>query len=119
MVRKAILMVAIVALVALTAYAADPMVTWKSKRIAFTQDVKVGQQVLPAGEYKIRHEMDGTQHIMVFTQEVKGEPQFRIACKLESLNEKARVTQQFFLTENGGRVLQSVIFKGDTVRHVF
>jgi len=38
------------------------------QKTVFSHSVQVGETLLPKGEYKIRHTMEGAVHVMVFTQ---------------------------------------------------
>jgi hypothetical protein len=90
---------------------------FKAKRTVFlSEQSKVGTQVLPAGEYKLTHIMEGAEHIMVFKQ---GKQEYRVKCNMEPLNAKADQTQFWYESDSSGqRVLQAMVFQGDTVRHV-
>ena len=87
-----------------------------NRMVLLSEQAKVGAQVLPAGEYKVTHVMEGSEHIMVFKQ---GKQEYRVKCNMEPLNAKAESTQFWYENDaSGQRVLQSMQFKGDTVRHV-
>jgi len=87
--------------------------------IVFNSPTVVGGTLLPAGQYQVLHQMDGTQHIMVFkgVQGTKGEAKAK--CNLIPLGEKAKQTEQRY-TENAKNehVLQEMTFRGDTSKHV-
>jgi hypothetical protein len=87
-----------------------------TKRVALSEPSKVGSEILAAGDYKVTHVMEGAEHIMIFKARKQ---EYRIKCSMEPLNAKAKVTQFEYKTENGQRVLQAMVFEGDTVRHVF
>jgi hypothetical protein len=78
----------------------------------------VGGTLLPEGDYKVLHEMQGTEHIMVFEQ-ISGKAEVRAKCTLVPVTEKAKTSEQLF-TENAKhqRVLVEMQFRGDTARHV-
>jgi hypothetical protein len=99
-------------------FAANSMGVAPKQDITFTQPTVVGGTLLPAGEYKLLHEMQGTEHIMVFKQ-VNGKAEVKAKCSLVPLNEKARTTEQRF-NENAKseRVLVEMQFRGDTSKHV-
>jgi hypothetical protein len=90
---------------------------FKAKRtMNLTEQTKVGAQVLPAGEYKLTHVMEGSEHIMVFKQ---GKQEYRVKCNMEPLNAKADQTQFWYAPDSSGpRVLEAMVFQGDTVKHV-
>src|SRR5215469_11059519 len=87
--------------------------------IVFNAPTVVGGTVLPAGQYQVLHQMDGTEHIMVFKgiQGTKGEAKAK--CTLVPLAEKATKTEQRY-TENAKneRILQEMTFRGDSAKHV-
>jgi len=89
--------------------------------VNFPEKVIVANTVLPAGNYDIQHVMEGSDHIMVFTQTgVKNPAQVRAKCTLVPLPVKADDTQKIYeLNASNQRVLHELIFKGDTAKHVF
>ena len=118
--RKIAFLLLAVTLVAVVAAAEQPMVAWKSQSLNFNSDVKVGTQLLRAGEYRVEHVMDGTQHVLVLTpQQGKDRAAVRIACAMKPLAAKAKQTEQHYRFEGNDKVLVSLIFKGDTVEHSF
>jgi len=90
----------------------------EKQEITFTAPTVVGGTLLPAGDYKVLHEMQGTEHIMIFKQ-VGGKTEVKAKCSLVPLNEKVKTTEQRY-TENAKneRVLLEMQFKGDTAKHV-
>jgi len=92
-----------------------------SYRITFLEQVRVGDALLPAGNYEIRHEMQGQDHIMVFQQlGVKKPVEVRAKCTLVPLPEKARDSQKVYqVNAKNERVLQELVFRGDSSKHVF
>lgn len=87
-----------------------------TRAVVISEQAKVGTQALAAGEYKVTHVMEGAEHIMVFKQ---GKQEYRVKCNLEPLSAKADATQVWYEPDaNGARVLQAIVFRGDTVRHV-
>ena len=90
-------------------------------RINFIDQVRVADTLLPAGDYEIRHVMEGTNHIMVFHQLRGNKPvEVRAKCTLVPLAEKARQDEKVFqLNAANERVLHELIFKGDRAKHVF
>ena len=115
-----VLMVAVVVLgTAAMVAASDSMAGVATKQaITLTAPTVVGGSLLPAGEYKINHEMQGTEHIMIFKQ-VNGKAEVKAKCNLVPLNAKAKTTEQRY-TENAKneRVLLEMQFAGDTSKHV-
>jgi hypothetical protein len=90
---------------------------FKTKRtVILTEQAKVGAQMLPAGEYKVIHIMEGAEHIMVFK---KDKQEYRVKCNMEPLNAKADQTQFWYAPDSSGqRVLEAIVFQGDTVKHL-
>jgi len=91
------------------------------QRISFTSPIWVGTTLLPKGDYKVRHVMEGENHIMVFRAlDQKGAPEVRIKCTLVPLTQKATQTQKIHTTNAAKEeVLQELIFSGDKAKHVF
>jgi hypothetical protein len=92
-----------------------------NQRVTFNDPMKVGDIVLPKGEYTVQHTMEGDSHIMVFTQLKASKPaEARVKCQLVPLQEKAKRTQLLYNQDASNvRTLQEVIFAGDTAKHVF
>ena len=86
--------------------------------INLTMPTVVGGTLLPQGEYKVNHEMQGTEHIMIFTK-VGGKAEAKAKCNLVPLNAKAKTTE-FRYSENAKneRVLTEMQFQGDTSKHM-
>ncbi len=88
-------------------------------RVTFEAPVHVGTAVLPAGEYVVRHTMEGQDHIMVF-HHVQSKQEFKVKCTLVTLQKKVEKDQSVFeMKANNERVLQELEFRGDTAKHVF
>ena len=115
-----VVMAVIVILGAATLVAAkdNPMGIAQKQEISFTAPTLVGGSLLPAGDYKVLHEMQGTTHIMVFKQ-INGKAEAKAKCNPVPLNEKAKTTEQRY-NENAKneRVLIEMTFRGDTSKHV-
>ncbi len=116
--KIAVLLFGIILLASL-AVADGPMVTWKSKEVKFDKDVKVGSVILPAGDYKVSHVMEGSEHILVMVKQGKDQQTFRIPCKMTQLASKATQTEQHYTYEGQQAVLTALVFRGDTVQHSF
>ncbi len=88
-------------------------------QVSFDAPVHVGSAVLPAGEYQVRHTMEGQDHIMVF-QRLRQKEQVKVKCMLVALPHKAeRDEASFQLNAGNERVLRELVFRGDTSKHVF
>lgn len=91
-----------------------------TNRINFQAPIRVGTTLLPAGEYVVRHTMEGQDHIMVF-EPAKGKgPEVKAKCTLVPLAQKAeRTTTSYQINAANERVLQELVFAGETAKHVF
>jgi len=92
-----------------------------NRTIAFTSPVRIGEVLLPSGDYSVRHIMDGANHIMIFKQLSAAKPmEARVKCDLVPLKKKANRTEQTFqMNAANERVLHTLVFAGDTAQHVF
>jgi hypothetical protein len=88
------------------------------QQITFTGPTVVGGTLVPAGDYKVMHEMQGAEHVMIFKQ-IGGKAEAKAKCNLVPLTEKSKTTEQRY-TENAKneRVLVEMTFRGDTSKHV-
>ena len=60
-----------------------------SRQITFDNPMRVGDVVLPSGEYQVLHTMDGDNHIMVFKQLRTSKPaEAKVKCTLVPLPRK-------------------------------
>lgn len=90
------------------------------QQIGFGEPVKVGDVVLPKGEYKIERVVEGENHIMVFTQLHSSTPAtLRVKCQLVPLKEKAPSTRILYTHDANQHVLHELVFAGNTAKHVF
>lgn len=103
----------------LTAFAADNFGVGKTRSITFMEATKVGTTVLPAGEYKVQHLMDGSAHTLVFKSLEKNKEVARVTCTMEKLDKKADRTMSHINNVDNQRVLTGLIFAGDDYRHTF
>jgi hypothetical protein len=90
-------------------------------RINFLNSIRVGDVVLPQGDYEIRHVMEGDSHIMVFQKLGSGKPvEARVKCELVPLTQKASQTQKSYVTNAANEhVLRELVFAGEKAKHVF
>jgi len=87
--------------------------------VSFSEPTKVGTAVLPAGEYTVRHTMEGQEHVMVF-QRVHGKEGTKVKCNLVPLAQKAEQSMSIYqINAAKEKVLAELVFKGDTAKHVF
>ncbi len=95
-----------------------PMGIAPKQTITLSQPTVVGGSLLPAGEYKVTHEMQGPTHIMNF-QQIGGKATASSKCNLIPLTEVAsRSEQRFEDNAKNERVLIQMTFKGDKATHV-
>jgi len=88
-------------------------------RVHFSTPVRIGTNLLPAGDYVVRHQMEGEEHVMEF-QLVNRKDTFKAKCTLVPLGHKAPTDQAAYVTNAANeRVLQELIIAGDTAKHVF
>lgn len=88
--------------------------------VRFDTTVRVGSNVLPAGEYTVRHTMDGQEHVMVFKRDGGKREEFKAKCNLVRL-EKNAVRDEILYQVNADnqKVVQELVFRGDSAKHVF
>lgn len=87
--------------------------------VTFVAPMRVGAVTLPAGQYVVRHTMEGQEHVMVF-QQVRGKDQVKVKCTLVPLAQKADQDQTIYqLNASNERVLLELVFRGDSAKHVF
>ena len=110
----------VLALISLAAAAGANLGIRDSYRVTFVAPVHVGADVLPAGDYKIRHTMEGQEHIMVFQRLEGKSTEVKVKCTLVPLAQKASKDQTIYMLNAANeRVLQELIFRGDKAKHVF
>ena len=92
------------------------------RQVTFYDPVKIGDTVVPAGEYKVLHTMEGDNHIMVFQQQnvsKKSQTTAKIKCDLKALDKAADQNLIGYKNEGSNRVLNFLQFKGDKAVHQF
>ncbi len=88
-------------------------------RVTFDSAIHVGTASLPAGEYIVRHTMEGQDHIMVFQQQ-RTKEEFKVKCTLVAVGAEGGAEPDHLPGQCGPtRVLQEMVFRGDTAKHVF
>jgi hypothetical protein len=90
----------------------------EESRVKFDTPVHIGSSVLPAGQYVVRHTMEGQDHIMVFKR-TGGKEEYKAKCSLVALDKKAPRDQVTYQVSGTEKVLQEMVFQGDTAKHVF
>jgi hypothetical protein len=119
--KMLVLVVISVLMVAALASAGDKLGIANSQRISFSGNVRIGDVVLPQGDYDVKHVMEGENHIMVFNRLSPGKvASFRVKCSLVRLGEKAKTTEKkYTLNAASEQVMQESVFQGDSAKHVF
>ena len=89
--------------------------------VSFDQPIYVGNVLLPKGDYQVTHTMEGADHIMVFSQLHTPKPaEARAKCTLVALPAKAKTNEKIYMYNAAKqRVLQELVFRGDSAKHVF
>jgi len=110
----------VVALASIATASENSMGIHDVAQVTFVAPMRVGTALLPAGDYLVRHTMEGQEHVMVF-QPVRGKtPEVKVKCTLVQLGKKADQTRTVYeLNASNERVLQELVFRGDTAKHVF
>ena len=89
-------------------------------RVTLYAPTRVAGTLLPAGEYVVRHTMEGQEHVMVFEAVNHKVQPVKAKCQLVQLAGKADQTRTVFeVNSSNERVLQELVFAGDTAKHVF
>ncbi len=118
--------IAIIAIIAMfiagvAAFAADNNAAFgvgKTRNVTFGTDVKVGDKTLTAGEYKVLHLMEGTEHTLVF-KSLNNVEKVRVKCNMEKLEKKANDSSSEYKKIGNDQVLVALTFRGDTFKHTF
>jgi len=115
------------------ATAADQQVIKVGKKgeVMLSEDTQVGDLTLKACHYQMQHRVDGSDHMIHFT-EIKGmhNPSApggptseahpgEVKCRLEPMSAKAKQTAVTMSTEGGVRRITRIEIAGENVAHVF
>lgn len=85
----------------------------------FDAPTRIGTVLMPAGDYTIRHSMEGQDHVMAFQRKGSSEV-FKVKCTLVQLAHKADRDQKVYeVTSGSEKILHELVFRGDTAKHVF
>jgi len=87
-------------------------------KVSFAASVRVGTTLIPAGDYTMRHTMEGQDHVMTFARVGKKDV-YKVKCTLVPLDHKAAQDTQLIVTSGNEHVLRELQFRGDTAKHVF
>ena len=90
------------------------------RTVTFSDEFRIGEALLPSGDYEIRHVMDGKDHVMVFHKLSGKAVAVRVKCSLKPLTEKAVQSQQVFGVKAANeRGLVSLVFRGESTQARF
>ena len=138
--RKNSLLLAIAALTAVvlltvaSATAADEQIIKVGKKgeIMFSDATQVGDLTLKPGHYRIQHRVDGSDHVVSFTQlmgphhsasgsmgPMNPSQAGEVKCRLEPMDKKASQTAVTVSTEGGMRHITQIRIAGENVVHIF
>lgn len=93
-------------------------------------EVGVGELVLPAGRYRVQHQIEGTDHFVLFealsrnnlyyrtTGAVAGRPG-EVKCRLEPLLKRVEQTAIRTIKEGGNLRITRIEIAGENVAHLF
>jgi hypothetical protein len=117
----AVTAVCVLGLSALLSAGANQFGVADTRQISFDKPMRVGDVLLPSGQYQVLHTMQGDTHIMVFKQmNAKKPAEASVKCQLVPLKEKAERTEKIYIVNAANeRVLQTLVFRGDLAAHVF
>ena len=89
--------------------------------IRFDNPVRVGDTLLPSGNYQVIHTMEGENHVMLFKRQgARKGVEVRVKCRLVPLTEKAPDTRKVYvLNDAKERVLSGLTFEGESAQHQF
>lgn len=119
--RKTAFLIAIAVLILGTAaMAANQFGIADTRPVTFYDTVRVGDTLLPAGDYVVTHQMRGDEHIMVFTKQGRKPVEARLKCTLKPLSAPAAQSQvEYRLNAAKELVIARMVFKGDRAEHIF
>lgn len=90
----------------------------KTRNVVFSNDMKIGDKVLAAGEYKVLHLMEGEEHTLVF-KSLNNQEKARVKCSMQKLEKKADESLTEYKNIGNERILTALVFRGDTYKHTF
>ncbi|MGZ4833504.1 MAG: hypothetical protein ACXVZQ_11300 [Terriglobales bacterium] len=118
--KTAFLVVAVILIISAAAMAANQFGISDKREVTFYDPVMIGQTLVPAGNYTVVHQMQGNDHLMVFTKVGNKSVAATVKCSLTPLKAAASRTEVEYKTSaNNTRVLSRIVFKGDRAEHIF
>jgi hypothetical protein len=91
------------------------------RNVTFAAATRVGDVLLPQGDYEVRHVMEAENHMMVFKRKGGSKAaEARVKCNLVTLKQKVERDEMIYQVNAANeRVLQTLRFRGDLAEHVF
>jgi hypothetical protein len=119
--RKTVFLIAIAILIlGAAAVAANQLGIAEKRAVTFYDPVRVGDTLLPAGDYVVTHQMRGDEHIVVFAKQGRNPVEARLKCTLKPLSAPAAQSQVGYkLNAAKELVIARMVFKGDRAEHIF
>lgn len=120
--KTALMLLSLLLVATVLSYAAPMPKIAEHQTISFNKPMILGTTELPAGTYKITHQMQGQDHYMIFQQtDVRKSKavEVKVKCNLVPLGEKAKRTEQRYIQNaKNQNVLTELVFQGDEAKHV-
>ncbi len=121
--KSVLILVSLLLIATVMSFAGSMPKIAEKQTITFHHPMLLGGTELPAGTYKVTHQMNGAEHIMTFFQtDVNKDKavEVKVKCNLVPLTEKAKRTEtRYKLNAQNQNVLSEITFQGDEAKHVF
>jgi hypothetical protein len=92
----------------------------KKGEMKFAQETRIGDLVLPPGEYRFVHRVHADDHFVHFEQVKNTARDFgEVRCQVEPLSKKVVTTAVYMNTEGGVRRITKIEVAGENVAHIF
>lgn len=121
--KSSLLLVTLLLLTSFLSFAGSMPKIADHQIITFNQPMVLGTTQLPAGTYKVDHQMQGEDHYMLFTQTdvpKNKAAEVKVKCNLVPLTDKAKRTERRYVQNaKNQNVLTEITFEGDFAKHVF
>ena len=114
--RTKVLLAGILLAIAAVSCAAAEM-KWQARTVKFADATTIGGTTVPAGQYKVEHQMNGEEHIMLFTNVGDKKVRAQSKCHMVASPQKEKRTLQAYELIDGQNRLKTLTFKGDTFVH--
>lgn len=90
----------------------------KKGAVTLGADTQVGDQILAAGRYRVRHRTEGEEHFVKFTQlDGRRRTETDVKCRVEPEPRKIRRTAFYIQTQGGMRQMTKIAVRGETASH--